>query len=140
MMRRSIAMALVAGLVFPISARASGSCRIGHKGSTITMDVDNDGNPCLTELWVRRGVIPYSWMEETQRPRHGEVRLDQPAMVAYVPDDGYRGTDRFTIVARGNSAAGVPVTTKVPVNVTVRTLPRGEAWVPRPGLDHANVG
>jgi hypothetical protein len=141
MARLAFAAALAGAALFSLPAMAAPGCSISlprgifsPRGAAVTMDVDNNGRPCVDRLWVRRGVIPFTLMEATKAPRHGELIFDQPSSFAYQPDDGFDGRDSFDVVARGNDTAGAPVTGTVHVNVRVRTLPRGEAWDPKAGL------
>ena len=123
--------AMVAGLVLGPVAHAAPSCVVGpieglfsESGAEVTMAVANTGAACGAPLWVQAGVIPFTVLRALRIPRHGRVVLRNPGQFSYIPHAGYRGQDRFEVIARGNDHQGATVTGVLRVTVTV-TPPGG---------------
>ena len=83
------------------------------------MRVSDNDRGCGTRLWVQRGVIPFTRLEQVKAPEHGQLSLNDPTRFVYHPDPGYRGPDNFGLVAFGNSRTGAAMTGRLHVTVSV---------------------
>jgi hypothetical protein len=92
---------------------------LGSKGARVTMRVSDNDQTCETRLWVQKGVIPFTRLEQVKAPEHGALALTDPSRFAYHPEPGYRGPDSFDLIAFGNNRGGSAVTGRLHVAVSV---------------------
>jgi hypothetical protein len=118
--------ASVAGWLLTLPAIAAPQCSIDAvhgmlrgEGARITMRVSDNDQACGTQLWVQKGVIPFTRLQQVKAPEHGYLTLDDPKRFSYHPEPGYRGPDSFDLVAFGNNRGGSEVTGRLYVTVSV---------------------
>ena len=92
---------------------------LGSKGARVTMRVSDNDQACGTRLWVRKGSIPFTRLQQVKAPEHGVLTLNDPTRFEYQPESGYRGPDSFEIIAFGDSRGGAAITGHLHVAVSV---------------------
>jgi hypothetical protein len=116
----------VAGGLLTLPAMAATHCSIGAihgllhgDGARVTMRVSDNDQACGAQLWVQKGVIPFTRLQQVKAPEHGDLTLDDPRRFSYRPEPGYRGPDSFDLIAFGNNRGGSEVTGRLHVTVSV---------------------
>ena len=96
------------------SSRSTMATAGGYNGNT-EMKMSNEGGWCWVNLWATRGSFQYvATYRVTKAPDHGQLAMgevNKRTRVAYKPDAGFVGEDRYTLMdTTSNSQRLVTVT------------------------------